>query len=215
MRDLEQILGRVSMRDVLMMYGQYPVPNVRGRNNYRCFAHNDKRPSAGLTKQGNKFHCFSCNWTGNIFDVVMHFENCDFNTATKILDDRFCLGFFKKLNSRERSDIEKKRIAREKEQKEMLWWEEYERVVLDNIARKLYLFEDCEFQFRIKRGDYLVDWSNKYGDVYFFVIKQVRWLDWLYSIIAGLPHPECEYDFVYPSGKRELLGMIKSGAIII
>ena len=98
MNIIDDIRERVSMLDVLQLYGQYPV---RGRNNYRCFAHQDNHPSAGLTKSGDKFHCFSCNYTGNIFDVVQHFEKCDLKTAMRILDYKFNLGLYRQLTHKD------------------------------------------------------------------------------------------------------------------
>lgn len=209
---LDEIKEKVSMLEVLEMYGRRPV---RGRNNYLCFAHEDKHPSAGLTKDGTKFHCFACNYTGNIFDVVQHFEQCDLKTAIKILDDKFSLGLCRELSSREKREIARKSEEREREKREKLWWEQYEQLVLADIIKNLRLNEDAERMLRIQKGQYRGAWSNEYGDVYFYVLKQLRWLEWLYSAISGTLHEESEYDYIYPADKKELLEMIKSGAISI
>ena len=209
---IDEIKDRVSMLDVLQLYGQYPV---RGRNNYRCFAHNDKHPSAGLTKSGDKFHCFACGYTGNIFDVVQHFEKCDLKTAMRILDDKFNLGLYRQLTHKEKLELARQMKERERERQEKLWWEQFEKVVLADIIKNLRIYESCEREFRIKKGQYRGEWSNVYGDVYFYVLKQLRWLDWLYSAISGTLHEECEYDYIYPTEKKQILEMIKKGEIII
>lgn len=198
------------MLDILQMYGQYPI---RGRNNYKCFAHDDQKPSAGLTKQGDKFHCFACGYTGNIFDVVQYFEKCDLKTAMKILDDKFKLGLYRQLSHKEKLELAKQMKERERQQKEKLWWERYEKSILADITNHLRLYEDCERQLKIQKGQYRGEWSNEYGDVYFYVLKQIKWFDWLYSILTNALHKECEYDFLYPTDKKELLKMIKNGNV--
>ena len=210
---IDEIKDRVSMLDVLQLYGQYPV---RGRNNYRCFVHSpDKHPSAGITKDGQRWHCFSCNYTGNIFDVVQHFEKCDLKTAMRILDDKFNLGLYRKLSYKEKLELAKQMKERERERQEKLWWEQFEKVVLADIIKNLRMYESCERKFRIKKGQYRGEWSNVYGDVYFYVLKQLRWLDWLYSAISGTLHEECEYDYIYPADKKEILKMIMEGEIVV
>lgn len=212
MNILEQIKDRVSMLQVLEVYGQH---SVRGKNNYCCFIHIDKNPSAGLTKNGDKFHCFSCGWTGNIFDVVQHFEKCDVKTAMRILDDKFKLGVFRDLSREEKLEIKRQMKMREKQLKEKLWWERFEEVVLEVVVEELRNFEQLEKCLRIKKGQYRDEWSKEFADTYFYVLKGLDWLEWLYSAICGMQHKECEYDYMYPHEKMELLKMIKDGIIQI
>lgn len=209
---IESIKDRVSMLDVLQMYGQHPV---RGRNNYQCFVHNDKHPSAGITKTGTHFHCFSCLYTGNIFDVVMYFEKCDLKTSMQILDSKFNLGLYRQLSHKDKLEIAKQMKERERQKQEKLRWECYEKDVLADIIKNLRVYENCESMFRIKKGQYRDVWSNEYGDIYFYVLKQLMWLEWLYGVISGKQHYECVYDYIYPTNKRDLLAMIKSGEIFI
>ena len=137
MNILDDIKSKVSMLQVLELYNQFPV---RGKNNYRCFVHSpDKRPSAGLTKTRDKFHCFACGYTGNIFDVVQHFEKCDLKTAMRILDDKFNLGLYRELTHKEKLELARQMKERERERQEKLWWQEYEKVVLADIIKNLRL----------------------------------------------------------------------------
>ncbi len=211
MNIIDDIKERVSMLDVLQLYGQYPV---RGRNNYCCIVHDDHRPSAGLTKQGDKFHCFACNYTGNIFDVVQHFEKCDLKTAMRILDDKFNLGLYRELTHKEKLEIAKRIKERERERQEKLWWQEYEKVVLTDIIKELRVWEYIQRATHITRGEYRRgEWQ--FADLFFESLEKQDWLNWLYDAVCGFDHPECEYDFVYSGGKRDLLEMIKKGEIWI
>lgn len=210
MNILDEIKEKVSMLEVLEKYGQYPV---RGRNNYRCFAHDDRRPSAGLTKSGDKFHCFACNYTGNIFDVVQHFEKCDLKTAMRILDDKFNLGLYRELSHKEKLELARQMKERERERQEKLWWEQYEKVVLADIIKELRVWEEIQRATHITRGEYRRgEWE--FADLFFESLKKQDWLNWLYDAVCGFCHPECEYDYIYPD-KKEILKMIKSGAISI
>lgn len=212
MNILDEIKEKVSMLEVLEKYGQFPV---RGRNNYRCFAHSpDKRPSAGLTKDGTKFHCFACGYTGNIFDVVQHFEKCDLKMAMRILDDKFGLGLYRELSHKEKLELARQMKERERERQEKLWWHECEKAVLADIIKELRVWEDIQRATHITRGEYRRgEWE--FADLFFESLKRQGWLNWLYDAVCGFAHPECEYDFVYPSSKRELLEMIKSGEISV
>lgn len=202
MNIIDDIKERVSMLDVLQLYGQCPV---RGRNNYRCFAHDDRRPSAGLTKSGDKFHCFACGYTGNIFDVVQHFEKCDLKTAMRILDDKFNLGLCRELSHKEKLELARQMKERERERQEKLWWEQYEKVVLADIIKELRRYEDLEIIFRIEKGQYRGEWGNEFGDTYFYVLKELNRLDNLYDEI-------CDSN---EESKRELLAKIKDGKIVV
>lgn len=209
---LNEIKEKVSMLEVLQLYGQYPV---RGKNNYRCFIHNpDKHPSAGLTKNGKFWHCFACGYTGNIFDIVMHFEQCDIKTAMKILDDKFNLGLYRQLTHKEKLELARQIKERERERKEKLWWEQFEKVVLADIIKDLRMWEEIQRATHITRGEYRRgEWQ--FADLFFESLKQQDWLNWLYDVICGFDHHECEFDYIYPANKKELLKMIKNGEIII
>lgn len=212
MNVIEEMKERVGVRELLESYGIYPR---RGTNIYCCFAHDDRNPSAGIMKCDRKFHCYACGFTGDIFDIVQLFEKCDLKTATKIIDERFRLGLLRELSHKEKLELARQRKERERAKAEKLWWEEYEKSVLNEIVANLRMFETCEHEFRIKKGQYRGEWSNTYGDVYFYVIKQIEWLNWLYNAICGFDHPECEFDYTHPFPKRELLEKIRKGEIAI
>ena len=210
MNIIDDIKERVSMLDVLQMYGQYPVKR-HGGTNYKCFVHSDTRPSAGFTKNGDKFHCFSCGWTGNIFDVVQHFEQCDLKTAMRILDNKFNLGLYRELTHKEKLELARQMKERERELQEKLWWQEYEKVVLADIIKELRVWEEIQRLTHITRGEYRRgEWE--FADLFFESLKRQDWLNWLYDSVCDFDHHECEYDYIYPD-KKEILKMIREGEI--
>ena len=212
MNVIEEMKNRVGMRELLESYGIYPH---RGRNIYRCLAHQpDKNPSANLTKDNRKFHCYSCNFTGDIFDVVMLLDKCDLKTATKIIDDRFRLGLLHKLSHKEKLELARQRKERERAKAEKLWWERYERSVLNEIVKWLRFWEQVQKDTHITRGEYKRgEWQ--FADLFFTALKRQDWLNWLYNVICGTDHPECEFDFTMSIDKRELLEKIRRGEILV
>lgn len=207
----DEIKSRVSMKDCLAFYGIYPI---RGTNIYRCPFHEDSHPSANIIKGTELFHCFPCNETWDIIDVVMEFENCDFKTAMKVLDDRYGLRLYGELSHKEKLELARRLREIEKQKQEKLWWERFEKVVLADIVKDLRMWEEIQRATHITRGEYRRgEWQ--FADLFFESLKKQDWLNWLYDAICGFDHPECEYDYIYPADKRELLEMIKNGEITI
>lgn len=211
MEIFEEIKNRVGMRDVLELYGIYPV---RGNNIYRCFAHDDKKPSANIVKGCEKFHCFSCNFTGDIFDVVQHFEKCDRKQAMRIIDTKFNLGVYRQLSHREKLELARKQKERERERAEKLAWEQYEKSVLKEIREWLWFWKQVQNDCHLTKRQYNNGtWEEDTANLFFFAIKQQEWLNWLYNAICGFDHPECEFDYLYPTDKKQILEIIKKGEI--
>ena len=50
-----------------------------------CPFHIDKHPSMKIYKNQNRFHCFSCAVNGDVIDLIIKQENCDFIQAVKKL----------------------------------------------------------------------------------------------------------------------------------
>lgn len=211
MNTLEEMKNRVSMRELLESYGIYPH---RGRNIYLCISHNEKNPSANIVKGCEKFHCFSCGFTGDIFDVVMLMDKCDLKTATKIIDDRFRLGILHELSHKEKWELARQRKERERAKAEKLWWVQYEKSVLTEIVKQLRMWEEIQTTTHITRGEYKRgEWE--FCDLFFESLKHQDWLNWLYNVICRFDHPECEFDYLYPTDKKQILEMIKKGEIVI
>jgi hypothetical protein len=157
-------------------------------------------------------NCFACNYTGNIFDVVQHFEKCDLKTAMRILDDKFNLGLYRELSHKEKLELARQMKERERERQEKLWWEECEKVVLADVVKELRFWEQVQKMTHITRGEYRGgEWQ--FADLFFESLKRQDWLNWLYDAVCGFDHPECEYDYIYPADKKEILKMIREGEI--
>lgn len=69
--DLKKI---ITMQNVLDRYGIVPT-----RGMISCPKHKDKTPSMKIYKDG--FRCFSCLWSGDIFDFVMYMDSLSFKEA--------------------------------------------------------------------------------------------------------------------------------------
>ncbi len=52
-----------------------------------CPFHDDDRPSFGINKKGNYWHCFAGCGGGDIISFWMKWKNCDFQTAVKELEE--------------------------------------------------------------------------------------------------------------------------------
>lgn len=201
--DIKEIKDRVSIVDVLEMYGQHPA---KGRTQYRCFAHNDTHPSAGITKDGKYFYCFACGFCGDIFSIVQHFEQCNFVTAIKILDEKFNLGLNRMLTCEEHL----KRVEQEKERKRMqeerAKWRYFENRTINKLAKEIRIWEYIRVETREEQ---------QLWDIYVFAQERLEWLHWLYDTICQFDRKDCRYDYLYPADKMEMLQKIKKGEIII
>jgi hypothetical protein len=62
-------------KDFLIPYLQLKLGNVNFNNNISCFSgnHEDKKPS--MKVHSNGFKCHSCDFSGDVFDAISHFEN--------------------------------------------------------------------------------------------------------------------------------------------
>ena len=207
----DEIKNRVQMKDLLASYGINPV---RGTNIYRCIFHEDRKPSANIIKNCEKFHCFSCQYSGDIFDIVEHFEKCNRKEALKILDSRFNLGLMKQLTHKEKLALAREQREREKAKAEKLAWEKFEKDVRHQIVCELEKWAKIQQQNHLTRGEYKNGtWSQDKSTLFFMARKKQDWLNWLYNAICGFDHPECEFDYTHPFGKRELLEKIRKGEI--
>lgn len=74
----ETIKATTSVPEVLTRYG---VQIKRGRCKAIC--HNGDNLTAKVSH--GLYYCFKCNLAMDIFDITMHFNNCDFWTAFELL----------------------------------------------------------------------------------------------------------------------------------
>ena len=85
--------GKISDEDIEKARS-YPIselpdikkPKGQNKGNICCPFHEDKHPSASI--RDNKLHCFTCNKTWNVIDIIMEKEGLGFIEAVKYLNER-------------------------------------------------------------------------------------------------------------------------------
>lgn len=82
----EYLRSTISVPDTLYRYGVQVI-----RNRSKGFCHDGKDMNMKVFETGCK--CFVCNKSFDIFDITMHFNNCDFWTAFELLGGTERLSF--------------------------------------------------------------------------------------------------------------------------
>ncbi len=74
----DEVKAMNTVPDVLMRYG---IQVKRGRCKSIC--HEGKHYTAKVSN--DLYYCFKCSQSMDVFDIVMHMDNCDFKTAFELL----------------------------------------------------------------------------------------------------------------------------------
>ena len=80
-----RIKEALDLRDVFNFYGI----NVATNGFCNCFIHNERTPSCKV--HSNRYHCFGCGESGDIFNFIQKLFNLDFQEAMHKLNDDFAL----------------------------------------------------------------------------------------------------------------------------
>ncbi len=105
----EEILQSVQITDLLAEYGV----KVNRQGMCSCPFHGDRHPSMKVYPKTNSYHCFACNETGDIFDLVQKMENCSFKDAFIRLGGEY-KATDKKARMMAKQSRERARVNREK-----------------------------------------------------------------------------------------------------
>lgn len=93
--------------DIVVVVGDYTTLKRAGRSfKGLCPFHTERTPSFTVTPDGNFFHCFGCDESGDIYDFLMRIEGLEFPEAVEALARR--TGFslrYEELSARERRAI--------------------------------------------------------------------------------------------------------------
>ncbi len=93
--------------DIVVVVGDYTTLKRAGRSfKGLCPFHTERTPSFTVTPDGNFFHCFGCDASGDIYDFLMRIEGLEFPEAVEALARR--TGFtlrYEELTARERRAI--------------------------------------------------------------------------------------------------------------
>lgn len=208
MTKCEYIRENVSMRELLEKYGfQF------SRKNFMCCCfHNEKTPSACISKDDRWYKCYGCGVSYNVIDFVANYEKCSRNQAISKIDEMFGLGFGRDLTAQQKKELKEAqrrnkllKEQREREKKE-------EQLACDKIIKRLRMWEQVQKFAHPTRGQIKTN-TWELSDLFFYSLKQQRWLNWLYDKICEFDHKECEYDFIILSEKKELIKMVLNNNI--
>lgn len=88
-KDIEKAKEKLGDKNAFIMAELLQIEDFDERNMKACCPyHNEKTASFIYDKKRYCFHCFACNKTVDVLDVLMKGKNCTFLEATKILFDR-------------------------------------------------------------------------------------------------------------------------------
>jgi DNA primase len=86
-----------------------------------CPLHSEK--TASFKIHGDSFHCFGCDWHGDVIDLVRELFGLSFQSTIKKINDDFSVGLptNRKLTLRERRDIQRRqrKIVAERKKREI------------------------------------------------------------------------------------------------
>lgn len=210
MTKCEYIRENVSMRELLEKYGfQF------SRKNYMCCCfHNEKTPSACVSKDDRWYKCYGCGASYNTIDFVANYEKCSRSMAIAKIDEMFGLGLGNNLTSQQKEELkeisERNRLLKEKRERES----RKEQIACNKIIEELRMWEQIQKYTHPTRGQIRTN-TWVLSDLFFYSLKQQRWLSWLYDKICGLDHKECEYDYTILDDKRELVKKILNTEIVL
>lgn len=208
MTKCEYIRENVSMRELLNKYGfQF------SRKNFMCCCfHNEKTPSACISKDDRWYKCYGCGVSYNVIDFVANYEKCSRNQAISKIDEMFGLGFGRELTAQQKKELKEaqKRNKLLKEQREQE--KKDEQLACDKIVKRLRMWEQVQKFTHPTRGQIRTN-TWELSDLFFYSLKQQGWLNWLYDKICEFDHKECEYDFIILSDKKELIKMVLNNSM--
>lgn len=78
---INEIKSRVNIIDYAKKYFSELASAGADKYKARCCFHNDSNASLIFFEKDQSFYCFGCTKRGDVFDLVAHFEKCDFQEA--------------------------------------------------------------------------------------------------------------------------------------
>lgn len=209
MTKCEYIRENVSMRELLEKYGF----KFSRKNFICCCFHNEKTPSACVSKDDRWYICYGCGTSYNTIDFVANYEKCSRSMAIAKIDEMFSLGLGNNLTSQQKRELQKVqhryRLLKEKQERE----KQEERMACNKIIEELRMWEQIQKYTHPTRGQIRTN-TWELSDLFFYSLKQQIWLNWLYDRIYGIDHKECEYDYTILEDNRELVKRVLNGDIV-
>ena len=199
---IDIIKEKLTIREVIEHYCGRAV-----RNKVKSPFKVEKTASLHIYDNTQRFVDFSSGESGDIFNFVEKLFNCNNTQACKIISNDFGieLSGYKKLDD---TELEKKRLAREKRKIEKAFREQKLFELLNQILDHLKMFEQIKEDtkpYSVKNlGGYRY---SKDCDLHIWAVKNLERLNYLYSAVGNLQVEDIQKDleFVnfYAYGKEE------------
>lgn len=74
--------------DIVEVLYSHGVDEIKGKK-VKCPYHGERNASAVVNTDTQRFHCFVCDVSGDAFDLIQAYENCDLPTAMQIAADNY------------------------------------------------------------------------------------------------------------------------------
>lgn len=178
---IDIIKEKLTIREVIEHYCGRAV-----RNKVKSPFKVEKTASLHIYDNTQKFRDFSTNEGGDMFDFVEKLFNCNNTQACKIISNDFGieLSGYNKLDD---TELEKKRLAREKRKIEKAFREQKLFELLNQILDHLKMFEQIKEDtkpYSLKNlGGYRY---SKDCDLHIWAVKNLERLNYLYSAVGDL-----------------------------
>lgn len=109
----EELKEIVSVPEVLQRYGVH----IKG-GRCKAICHDGKNYTAKVSDK--LYYCFKCNKSMDIFDIVMHFNSCDFYTAFLLLGGGEKTDFRTRVKTNQAKLKKKNKLREQQKKKEKL-----------------------------------------------------------------------------------------------
>lgn len=155
--DRKEILkATISVPDILTRYG---VQVKRGRCKSVC--HQGKNYTSKVSNE--LYYCFKCNKSMDIFDLVMHFNHCDFWAAFELLGGTERPSFTATVKANRAKRERKDRITKERKRKADLKRIQDYITVYRNLIAESEPFSDlwCYCQNKLQYQLYLLEYYTE------------------------------------------------------
>ena len=110
---IQELKDKIDITDVVSKYVH--LENKGGRFWARCPFHNEKTASFTVHPEGQFYHCFGCNVSGDAIKFVQEMESLDFMDTVRLLCERYNIEMPKNFSHANSDDT-----ARQKELKDRL-----------------------------------------------------------------------------------------------
>ena len=211
MINYEKALEMVSIKDLLNNYGI----KIEFADKVKCPFHDDNVASAKIYSNDKEwFHCFACGVNYNAIDFVANYEKCTRGEALAKIDAMFGLGLTSFIDEREAEKISARIKRRDRARKLRQQKKAYEKKLKNKVVDEILLWENIRKDLHITRGEYRKGvWENE--NIFFFAIKRLDYLNWLYDVLCDNSYAEKVFDYVYGTNKNDIIKKIKKGDMII